>query len=296
MGKRRRIPFWWLVWHPYKGLWNGHLVGLIHERVPLAPARDTLIWLIVQVDTLCLFARVLATRIRRLGIRSVLSKATVPDSVPVLYLDLGLHREGEELAWVAGNLLPKISNRFEAFGLEARRDSFLQVHRKLGGLDNVRIVHTAVCYPAPSDGKIKLYIATNDGMGDSIHRPGTSYEVVPGTRLTDFLEDNNIALGERVTLLRMNIEGAEYDVINDLIDSGNVSNIDGYSGTWDDMEYIDTQRAAELRSLVKQHRIYRFPFSGQDLKWPVRTKCIEYYFRTQVLLGQKRLENSRRRF
>lgn len=117
--------------------------------------------------------------------------------------------------------------------MEARRDSFEHVRRKLGNLDNVSIHHKAVCYPAPSDGKIKLYLSANAGKGDSIHRCGPEYEVAPAVRLTDFPADNHVALGDRITLLRMNIEGAEHEVIKDLVDSGNVSNVDGYYGTWE---------------------------------------------------------------
>jgi hypothetical protein len=94
----------------------------------------------------------------------------------------------------------------------------------------------------PSSGKVTLYKDSGRGSGDSLYRESDSYEEVDATRLSDWLLRRNIILQRGICLLRMNIEGAEYDVIKDLVESGLARNIDGYYGMWDDVFKIDQQR------------------------------------------------------
>ena len=109
-------------------------------------------------------------------------------------------------------------------------------------------------------------------------------------RLSDWLRERNIALEDRICLLRMNIEGAEYDVLQDLVASGLAPHIDGYYGLWDDISKTAIPRDREFRTFLSRHHIRSFTFNGRDVRWGVRRKCIAYDLHTSVLAGLRRLE------
>ena len=109
-------------------------------------------------------------------------------------------------------------------------------------------------------------------------------------RLSDWLRERNIVLGDRICLLRMNIEGAEYDVLQDLVENGLAAHIDGYYGMWDDISKTDIRRDAEFRVFLSRNDIRSFTFNGRDVKWRARMKCIEYDMNSSVLAGLRRLD------
>ena len=128
-----------------------------------------------------------------------------------------------------------------------------------------------------------LYQDSGRGSGDSLYRRSDSYEEVGATRLSDWLLRRNIILQRGICLLRMNIEGAEYDVIRDLVERGLAQNIDGYYGMWDDVFKIDQQRDEAFRAFLTANRIHPFTFNGRDMRWSWRRRCIEYDINTSVL-------------
>ena len=88
----------------------------------------------------------------------------------------------------------------------------------------------------------------------------------------------------------MNIEGAEYDVIEDLVESQLARYISGYYGMWDDVSKIDMQRDDRFRAFLAKNQIHPFTFNGRDIPWAVRMSCIEYDINTSVLTGMRKLE------
>jgi hypothetical protein len=85
-----------------------------------------------------------------------------------------------------------------------------------------------------------------------------------------------------VVLLRMNIEGAEYDVIRDLMETGVSGCVDGWFGMWDDVAKIDPDRDREFRSLLACEEISPFTFNGRDFLFGPRLRCIEYDISTTI--------------
>jgi hypothetical protein len=130
---------------------------------------------------------------------------------------------------------------------------------------------------------------SGDGISSSLYRPGPAQRRVPALRLSDWLRHESLADGGRVLLLRMNIEGAEPEVIADLIDAGLHGYVDGWYGLWDDMGKIDPQRDAAFRRLLRAHGIRPVTFNGRDLRWPWRVRCIAYDMRTSLRAGARRL-------
>lgn len=279
----------WILWHPHEKLWNWTLVVAIQRIVPISSINQGIIAGIILVDTFILFLRALVRRMSLLGPTKIFTKMKIPDDISVLYLDMGTHKKGEELAWVINNILPRVCHNFEAYGFEASQESFEQVKEKFAQIKNVSIFHIALCYVLPSNGKIKLYKDMKSGVADSIYRQSASYEEVKAMRLSDWLCENNIVLENKIIFLRMNIEGAEYDVIKDLVDRKLTGYIDGYYGLWNDVSRIDKQRDDDFRAFLKKNQISSFTFNGRDLRWSLRMKCIEYDINTSIQKGLHKL-------
>jgi len=283
-------PVSWMFWHPHQQLWNLALVSAVERAVPISAIRKPIVGVIMLIDTFLLFARAVARRSSVLGVTKIFAKARMRDDVRVLYLDLGTHKEGAELALMTDVILPRMCGAFEALGFEANQESFRQVNEKFFGKRHVSLFHKALCNAAPPQGKIRLYHDGRGGTGDSLYRPTDSYEEVEAVRLSDWLRARNIVLEDRICLLRMNIEGAEYDVLQDLVESGLAAHIHGYYGMWDDISKTDIHRDAQFRAFIARNHIRSFTFNGRDVKWRVRMKCIEYDVSTSVLAGLRRLE------
>lgn len=216
-----------------------------------------------------------------LGLKKIFSKTRVPDDIPVLYFDMGTHREGTELSLMADTILPKICNRFEAYGFEANQESYENVKNKFANKGHVHLFCKALCYSLPGNGKIKLYHNSN-GLGDSLYRQSNSYEEVEAIRFSEWLNKEGIILKNKICLLRMNIEGAEYDVIQDLVESEYAKDIDGYYGMWDDLSKIDRYRDKNFRDCLFKNHIYPFTFNGRDMGKSFRLRCIEYDIETHI--------------
>jgi FkbM family methyltransferase len=288
MGRNNK-PWSYILWHPHEKLWNWKLVVAIQKIIPISPINQGIITVIILVDTFILFLRAWVRRLSLLGHTKIFTKMKIPNDISVLYLDLGTHKKGKELAWAINNVLPHMCNNFEAYGFEASQESFKQVSEEFTKTKNVSIFNVALCHVLPKDGKIKFYKDMKTGASDSIYRQSAHYEEVKAMRLSDWLSENNIVLENKIILLRMNIEGAEYDVIKDLVERGLTKYIDGYYGLWNDVCRIDKQRDDEFRAFLKKNQISSFTFNGRDLRWSLRKKCIEYDINTSIQKGLLRL-------
>ncbi|MFB0565321.1 MAG: FkbM family methyltransferase [Candidatus Aminicenantaceae bacterium] len=280
-----------LLWHPHQGLWNWALLGAIRKIVPLSPIYIPIFTLIAYLDSAILFLRALLRRVSQVGFTKIFSKVRIPDDASILYLDLGTHKEGNELALMVERILPRLCKKFESYGFEASRESFDQVKAKFANKKNVDLINKALCYVLPPEGKIKLFKdIKREGVGDSLYKPTEHYEKIEAMRLSDWLRESNIDLQNRICLLRMNIEGSEYDVIKDLVERGLAKHIDGYYGMWDDVSKIDKKRGEEFLAYLEENKIYNFTFNIRDMEWPVRIRCIEYDIGTSVQAGLNRIK------
>lgn len=287
---QNNTPLSWILWHPHQGLWNPALVGLVRSIIPLSPISKLFTLFIIHIDTLILLLRALTRRVSLLGFTSIVSKARVPDTISILYFDLGTHKEAQELVLIVDKILPRISDNVEAYGFEASRESFDEAKAKFHKNKHVHLFNKALCCELPVGGNIKLYKDSGNGIGDSLYRKGGNYEEVEALRLSDWFSESNIDLEKSICLLRMNIEGAEYDVLRDLVDNMLAQHIDGYFGMWDDVSKIDLQRGNDFRAFLSDNQINSFTFNGRDMRWPLRVKCIEYAIETAVQVGLRKIQ------
>ncbi|MCC7353236.1 MAG: FkbM family methyltransferase [Anaerolineae bacterium] len=190
-------------------------------------------------------------------------------------------------------ILPQICDDFRAFAFEASRESYELARRRFAGRDNVTFVHGALCQMLPDDNKIRLYKDGRNGLGNSVLKHNfAEYEEVDAIRLSEWMQEQQLNLENSVCLLRMNIEGSEFDVISDLVNGGLHKFIDGYFGMWDDLSKIDKRRDDEFRALLARNNIRPFTFNGRDLGSNFRLKCIRYDIDTSVRVGLRRLGKS----
>ena len=120
-----------MLWHPHQKLWNWDLFSLIQRAIPITVLNRFIFSALIFIDTSLLFLSVLARRVRKLGLRKLFYRLATPDDVPIIYFDMGTHKEGLELELMATKILPTISNNYTAYGFEANKKSFEEVSKSL---------------------------------------------------------------------------------------------------------------------------------------------------------------------
>ena len=288
-------------WDPHQGLWNRSLSRLIASLPVPGRVSRGLRQLIIGLDTGILLTRALCRRVEALGACSLIPQRRLSNEIPVVYLDLGTHGDAKELRFMVEHVLPRSCPRFEAYGFEASEHLHQQARELFEGNPTAHTVHAAVCYERPASGRIRLYKDSKNGLGNSIHiRHRGEYEEAPAIRLSDWLHEKGFGQGDQVILLRMNVEGAELDVIRDLVAAGLLDRIEGYFGMWDDVNKSGDRTAQQsFAALLREHHIRPFTFNGRDFKVGllsrVRRACIEYEVVTRLFLGARRVLAHKRR-
>ena len=183
----------------------------------------------------------------------------------IRYFDFGLHK-GTELMWIQ-DILPKLTEDYEIYGFEACKKYYDLV--KSEKHFNLNKEHTKLYHFAISNKNedIKLYHHKNS-VGHSIYDSKNcvnkdSFEIVSGLKFSTWLKNEEIDLDLSFNIIRINIEGAEYDLFNDLIENKLHDKIAIYCGDGKDTskiaELVESGKAREhhknlLRLGIKIHR------------------------------------------
>ena len=279
-------PRTWLLWHPHQGLANGRLVAKLKWIRPSRLAR-LIIRSVIHVDTFLLFSRAFLFRLLTAGPAKLFSAAKVPPTRSILYLDLGTHEQGNELRWAIGDLLPQVTPAFSAVGFEASQSTFALVEKVFADSQAVQLVHAALCLNVPESGTIRLFKADNS-LSDSLWSESERFEDVPAMRLSTFLERS--VAEDQWLIVRMNIEGAEFDVIQDLVQTGWNQKIIGWFGMWDDLSKSNPAADRRFRRYLRRNQIRKTTFNGRDLDWPLRRKLIQYEWNSCMLKAIRQLK------
>ena len=201
-----------------------------------------------------------------------------------------MHERGEQIRW----MYKWFADRYElhVLGFEASAEHFRKVSVVLGDLDHGRLHQVALVGPDHVGDEVRLYKAGGEGEGDSLFATrGEEYESVPAQRLSQVLADEGYVLSKTPVILRMNIEGAEHFVIEDLIDAGLNIFIDGYYGMWDDLSKIDPNADGRFRQLLRDHQISNITFNDRDLPVWLRRYAIRADIETSVRAGLARIKS-----
>jgi hypothetical protein len=227
-------------------------------------------------------------RVREVGIRS-LWLAAQPGPVKVLYIDAGLHKSARELNLVHRwfNHLPQM----QFVGFEGNPAYCAEAADAVPA--GVEVVHCALVGPEHGD-TVTLNLDGQSGEADSLFRKVTDLSIaVPATRLSAYLTARSIDPSRTVILLRMNIEGAEVPVLQDLAVSKLIDCVDGFYGQWEgDIYAIGGHLIDEFEVLEREHDVRRLSFSGGraglDISSPFRRFYIWYDLNTSILRGSAR--------
>jgi FkbM family methyltransferase len=169
----------------------------------------------------------------------------------IQYFDFGLN-EGRELRWMIKKVFPVIGAKYTAYGFEACAKSFRRCRKTFQDNKSVQIIQGAV--GSTHGGKIRLYHATGP-KGHSIYagknNVADTYEEVPAITFSGWLSDNSIDLSDTFNIVRYNIEGAEWDLVNDMAASGLFKQFHLVFGA---KVGNDMKKCKELRDKVEDHK------------------------------------------
>lgn len=277
LGYLARHP-WHAVLHPHQRLWNLYLTP-VAKRVGLRKP-------LILADSLLLWAEVLLGRLRR---RDARRGTAASDRVVVI--DLGQHVDPRQITAMLDWFGTEVA--LEIYGFEAHPDYFEAAKAKLAERDNVVLENLALVGPDFAGDHVRLYLAGGRGVGDSIYaRRSDDFITVPAVRLSRYLADKGVDLAAQPVILRMNIEGAEFGVLQDLAEAGLLEQIDGFFGSWDDMYKTDPKDDERFRAFLRRHRIRSIPFNDRDLGagavFAFRKGAIRYALRSSMMPRRSR--------
>jgi FkbM family methyltransferase len=262
-------------YHPHQRLWNLYLTPVAKRLLLKQP--------LILADTLLLWAEV---AIGRIGAKI----APGTREGQILIFDVGQHVDPKQIIALQRWFGDSHDLRVHAF--EAHPDYCEAARQKLSAFPNVTLENLALVGPDFAGEEVRLYLAGGRGVGDSIFaRRSDDFISVPALRLSDYIKRNGIDLTSHVTILRMNIEGAEFGVLQDLAESGVLDQIDGFFGSWDDMYKNDPTCDEAFRAFLCKHRIRSIPFNDRDLGGGavlgLRARAIRFALATVMSRGKR---------
>lgn len=158
----------------------------------------------------------------------------------VNYFDMGMC-EGEEMEWMIDSILPSLGiENYRAYGFEPCQAFYNKLKSKFGRRDKVTLVKKAV---SDRNGTAKLHYSRESKEGHSLfdtkyNVSKDKFETVETILFSDWLKENVPDFAESFNILRFNIEGSEWHLINDLEKNDLIKNIDIFCGHGDDVKKI----------------------------------------------------------
>jgi FkbM family methyltransferase len=199
----------------------------------------------------------------------------------IRYFDFGLYK-CEELKDME-NFLDTITNNFECYGFEAATTTYNKYCKKLEK-NNTKIYNLAISDKHNST--INLYYCPNN-EGHSIH--SSKFNVLKDTKwavksikFSEWLKDNNINLKDSFNIIRVNIEGAEWELFNDIIDSNIRNDINIFCGSSGKdvkkiKKFIDNGIDKKFYELLKKNNIHIYKWCIHNNKLLNAYKNVDLY-------------------
>lgn len=158
----------------------------------------------------------------------------------VRYFDMGLC-EAVELKWMIEDILPALNvKEYEAYGFEPCFEFFKDAENAFKENKRVSIINAAI---SDHNGEEKLYYSKQSKEGHSLFESKINvdkdkYETVKCVKFSDWLKENIKNIDDSINILRFNIEGAEWMMLKDLIDSGYKDKFSLFCGAGNDVVKI----------------------------------------------------------
>lgn len=184
----------------------------------------------------------------------------------IYYFDLGLF-DGSEVNIFVNDIFPKFGiDDYIVHGFEACAENFKVSKKRFKGKDNIHIHNLAI---SNSNDIVNLYYAKTC-FGHSVFKDkkniisSNQFEPVQGVVFTDWLAENVDldVLKESFVILRANIEGAEWYLYNELIDTGMSKLFNMFLGSIHDMIKVKSLagKYEELQERLRNNGIEIIPF------------------------------------
>lgn len=229
--------------------------------------------------------KALRRRVAALGASSVLRRG-IPAGTRVVYIDIGMHKQARQLCYVKAVFGDRLD--LHTIGFEAHPAHFREAVATVRPGPKDTLVNAAVVGPGQG-ATVRLNLDGREGLGDSIVRTGVGQGIdVPAVRLSDIIRSRGIDRSGDVVLLRMNIEGAELYVLEDLEQAGLLDRIDGYYGYWDDPAKIGGDVALRFAAVMVRTGITHFPFNDRDFRNALRLAAVKYDLTTTIIAALER--------
>jgi len=202
----------------------------------------------------------------------------------VNYFDFGLWK-GTEIHWMINNVFPSLNiTDYNIYGFEACKKYANQLQDHYKDNNKVHIINKAI---VDQPRTIKLYHAPNH-VGHSVfstkRNVSESYEEVEGIVFSDWLKKNVKNYKIAFNIIKVNIEGSEWYLFNDIVNNDINKHIDIYCGQGHDVEKVGElqDKVEAYYSLLKDNNInlYRFteylPHENDDIISIIKEKIKEY--------------------
>jgi FkbM family methyltransferase len=211
------------------------------------------------------------------------------EQMKVNYFDIGLC-DGQEMEWAVGSIFPSIGiEDYHAYGFEPCQAFYEKLKSKFDRYDKITLIKKAI---SDKNGIAKLYYSFQSKEGHSIfdtkyNVSKDKFETVETVLFSDWLKENVPDFAKSFNILRFNIEGAEWRLINDLVKNDLIKNIDVFCGDGDDVQKIGEykDKKDEYRKTLKKHNIKILPFCSI---WPTTREVIKKTI--QIELSLKEIE------
>ncbi len=179
----------------------------------------------------------------------------------VNYFDLGLHT-GWELWGMLSETFPSCNiTNYKAYGFEACQ-KFIDINADRYNHENfnVEIIHKAI---SNTEGKIKLYHVDKEKqpgeVGHSIFRTKNNvtdeHEEVDSIIFSKWLKENVPNYKEDINIMKVNIEGAEWHLFNDMVDNDLLQYFPIICGAGHDVDKVSELNSDKYWKLIKDNNI-----------------------------------------
>ncbi|HNP17780.1 MAG TPA: FkbM family methyltransferase [Fulvivirga sp.] len=271
-----------IIWDPYQKFWNDSLLSILKKIFPKRLHGHIRLF-IRGIDTIILSF----TSKRRINKRTIKYTLDELNSININYFDIGTHKKASELKWITNELFAPYKLNYKAFAFEAMPEFAVEAGAVFEKNHKIKFYNLALSDEIPTNGTIKFYVG-GDGLGNSFYKNQQTQVInVPVSKLSDIIMNEGIKLKGSINILRMNIEGAEYNVMMDLINSNLCNYFSGFYGMWDDVKKMPGNKEKAFRLLLKDNNIEHLTFNGRDMKSSKRKRLILNDIKSVLMAGPK---------
>lgn len=170
--------------------------------------------------------------------------------IKINYFDLGLHKDAKEIDLFL-SICEQHNFKYNIYGFEAHPEYCKILEIKYKDDKNIQIINKAI---SNKNGNEKLYLNTTfGGEGNSIFKTKNNvikdkFIVVESILFSEWIEANIPNFKNENNILRFNIEGAEWYLMNDLNKNGMLKFFKIFLGS-----HLDMNKVSELKEKIKEY-------------------------------------------